>query len=104
MAETKSQDAIALLKEDHRAVEDLFKEFEEAKGGGRKQKMAPADLPRTNDPHRRSRKRFSIPPARARSRKTCSRRAYVEHDAAKVLIAEIEAGQRPEGRVSSMPR
>ena len=40
MAETKSQDAIALLKEDHRAVEKLFKEFENAKGDGRKQKLA----------------------------------------------------------------
>ena len=40
MAETKSQDAIALLKEDHREVKRLFKEFEDAKGDGRKQKLA----------------------------------------------------------------
>ena len=38
MAEMKSQDAIALLKEDHRTVEKLFKDFEDAKGEGRKQK------------------------------------------------------------------
>ena len=40
MAETKTQDALTLLKEDHRAVEKLFKEFEAAKGDGRKQKLA----------------------------------------------------------------
>ena len=40
MAETKSQDAIALLKEDHRKVEELFEQFEKASGDGRKQKLA----------------------------------------------------------------
>ena len=35
MAGTKSQDAIALLKEDHRKVEELFEQFEKAKGDGR---------------------------------------------------------------------
>ena len=75
MAETKPQDAIALLKDDHRAVEELFKEFEKAKGDGRKEKLARADLPRAVRPHRRSRKRFSIRPARARSTRTCSRKA-----------------------------
>ena len=40
MAETKPQDAIALLKADHRKVEDLFEQFEKAKGDGRKEKLA----------------------------------------------------------------
>ena len=40
MPETKSQDAIALLKADHRAVEDLFEKFEKASGEGRKQTLA----------------------------------------------------------------
>ena len=31
MAESKSSDAIALLKDDHRKVEKLFKDFEGAK-------------------------------------------------------------------------
>ena len=35
-----SKDAIALLKEDHRDAEKLFKEFESAKGDGRKEKLA----------------------------------------------------------------
>jgi len=40
MAETKTQDALALLKEDHRKVEKLFKDYEGAKGDGRKEKLA----------------------------------------------------------------
>ena len=40
MAETQSKDAIALLKQDHREVEDLFAQFEKASGDGRKEKLA----------------------------------------------------------------
>ena len=34
------KDAIALLKQDHRDAKELFKEFEKAKGDGRKEKLA----------------------------------------------------------------
>ena len=40
MAETKTPDAIALLKADHRAVEELFEKFEKASGDGRKRGIA----------------------------------------------------------------
>ena len=40
MAETKNLDAIALLKKDHDEVEDLFKQFSNASGEGRKEKLA----------------------------------------------------------------
>ena len=40
MAASKTEDAIALLKEDHRTVEKLFKDFEDAKGDGRKETLA----------------------------------------------------------------
>ena len=40
MAESKPRDAIALLKADHRKVEDLFGEFETARGDGRKERLA----------------------------------------------------------------
>src|SRR5207253_8453799 len=40
MAESTSRDAIALLKDDHRKVEELFKQFEKASGDGRKEKLA----------------------------------------------------------------
>jgi hypothetical protein len=40
MANSQEMDAIALLKQDHRTVEELFAEFENASGDGRKQKLA----------------------------------------------------------------
>src|SRR3546814_11766529 len=40
MAQKEKQDGIALLKADHREVEQLFSKFEKAKGAGQKQKLA----------------------------------------------------------------
>ena len=40
MAKDTPQDAIALLKADHRKVEGLFEDFEKASGSDRKQKLA----------------------------------------------------------------
>src|SRR3546814_20863457 len=40
MAQKEKQDGIALLKADHREVEQLFAKFEKAKGAGQKQKLA----------------------------------------------------------------
>ena len=40
MPDYKAEDAIALLKADHRKVEGLFAQFEKASGDGRKQKLA----------------------------------------------------------------
>ena len=37
---TQAQDAVALLKEDHRTVEDLFAKFEKAGGDRRKKEIA----------------------------------------------------------------
>ncbi len=65
----QSKDAISLLKEDHREVKKLFKEFESAKGDGRKQKLRTksasslVSMPRL-------RRRSSIPRAKASSTKT----------------------------------
>ena len=40
MADSQQQDAVALLKQDHRTVADLFEAFEKASGDGTKQKIA----------------------------------------------------------------
>ena len=40
MAETRKLDAIALLKQDHRTVEELFEKFEKATGTERKRSVA----------------------------------------------------------------
>ncbi len=73
MADTKSLDAVALLKADHRTVEELFEKFEKASGEGKKQAIAEQIcMELTSTP--RSRKKSSIRRARARSRKICSRK------------------------------
>lgn len=88
MAETK--DAIALLKEDHRAVEALFKEFEEAKGEGRKEKLA-RRICLELSVHAKIEEEIFYPACEGKIDDDLLKEAFVEHDAAKLLIAEIEA-------------
>lgn len=91
MAESKSQDAIALLKEDHREVEKLFKEFEDAKGEGRKEKLARRICLELTI-HTTIEEEIFYPACRGKVDEDLLKEAFVEHDAAKLLIAEIEAG------------
>jgi hemerythrin superfamily protein len=92
MAETKSKDAITLLKNDHREVEKLFKEFEGAKGDGRKEKLAHQiclDL----IVHCELEETIFYPACEGTVDEDELKEGYVEHDAAKLLIAEIEAAE-----------
>jgi hemerythrin superfamily protein len=91
MAESKSQDAIALLKEDHRTVEKLFKDFESAKGDGRKEKLA-RQICMELTVHTKIEEEIFYPACEGKIEEDMLKEAYVEHDAAKLLIAEIEAG------------
>jgi hemerythrin superfamily protein len=91
MASTTFQDAIALLKEDHRAVEKLFKEFEGAKGEGRKEKLA-RRICMELTVHTKIEEEIFYPACKGKVDEDLLKEAYVEHDAAKLLIAEIEAG------------
>ena len=91
MAETKTQDALALLKEDHRKVEKLFKEFESAKGDGRKEKLA-RQICMELTVHTTIEEETFYPACDGKIEEDMLKEAYVEHDAAKLLIAEIEAG------------
>lgn len=91
MAESKTQDAIALLKEDHRAVEELFKEFENAKGEGRKQKLA-QQIALQLSVHTQIEEEIFYPACDGKIEEDLLKEAFVEHDAAKLLLAEIEAG------------
>ena len=70
---TDQPDAIALLKADHRKVEGLFEKFEKAKDAATKKSQAQQICTELSG-HTASKKRFSIPPAPARSRKTWSRK------------------------------
>ena len=92
MASTKSDDAIALLKEDHRKVEKLFKEFEEAKGEGRKEKLA-RQICLELSVHAAIEEEIFYPACQGTVEEDLLKESYVEHDVAKLLIAEIEANE-----------
>ena len=87
-----SKDAITLLKEDHRAVEKLFKEFESAKGGGRKQKLA-HQICLELSVHSEIEETIFYPACEGTVEEEELKEGYVEHDAAKLMIAEIEANE-----------
>ena len=92
MAETKSMDAIALLKNDHRTVEDLFADFEKASGDGRKQKIA-EKICLELSVHAQIEEEIFYPACEGKIEdEELLKEAYVEHDGAKVLIAEILGG------------
>jgi hypothetical protein len=84
-------DAIALLKADHRKVEDLFAKFEAAKGDGRKKALA-EEICMELTIHTKIEEDVFYPACEGAVEEDLLKEAYVEHDAAKVLIAEIEAG------------
>jgi hemerythrin superfamily protein len=92
MAESKSQDAITLLKHDHREVEKLFKEFESAKGDGRKEKLA-HQICLELTIHAELEETIFYPACEGTVDEDELKEGYVEHDAAKLLIAEIEANE-----------
>lgn len=87
-----SKDAITLLKDDHREVEKLFKEFESAKGEGRKQKLA-HQICLELTVHAEIEETIFYPACEGAVDEDDLKEGYVEHDAAKLLIAEIEANE-----------
>ena len=95
MAETKSQDAIALLKADHRKVEELFESFEKARGDDRKQKLA-LEICKELTIHTILEEEIFYPACEGKVEDDMLKEAVVEHDAAKVMISEIEAGEPSE--------
>ena len=92
MAERKTQDAIDLLKDDHRTVEKLFKEFEDAKGDGRKQKLA-HQICLELSVHAEIEETIFYPACEGTVDEDELKEGYVEHDAAKLMIAEIEGNE-----------
>ena len=92
MAETKDLDAVALLKQDHRNVEELFAQFEKASGDGRKQKLA-QQICLELSVHSTIEEEIFYPACDGKVDDDLLKEAYVEHDGAKLLIAEILAGE-----------
>lgn len=91
MASDGKQDALQLLAADHRKVEELFAEFEKASGDGRKEKLA-REICTELKIHTAIEEEIFYPALRGNIEDDSLDEAYVEHDGAKVLINDIEAG------------
>lgn len=91
----KLPDAIALLKQDHRTVEDLFEQFEKARSADRKRSLA-EQICMELTIHAQIEEEIFYPACEGAVEEDLLKEAYVEHDGAKVLIAEIEAGSPDE--------
>src|SRR5262245_57569472 len=89
----RGADAIALLKADHRQVERWFSDFDKTKSGSRKQKLAD-QICLALKAHTRIEEEIFYPACReAGVDQDTMDEADVEHQGAKNLIAEIEAGK-----------
>ena len=91
MPTAPKMDAIALLKADHRKVEELFEAFEKARGDGRKKALA-EQICLELTIHTRIEEDLFYPACEGKVEEDLLKEAYVEHDGAKLLIAEIEEG------------
>ncbi len=91
MAASDQPDAIALLKADHRKVEELFEKFEAAKGKAQKEQLA-KQICTELTVHTIIEEEIFYPACKGKTEEDLLAESYVEHDGAKVLIAEIEAG------------
>lgn len=87
---TAKMDAIALLKADHRKVEGLFEDFEKARKADRKSALA-QEICLELTVHTIIEEEVFYPACGGAVKEDLLNEAYVEHDGAKVLIAEIEA-------------
>ncbi len=82
---------IGLQKGDHRKVEDLFAKFEAAKGHAKKKAIA-EEICMELTVHTKIEEDIFYPACEGAVEEDLIKEAYVEHDGAKVLVAEIEAG------------
>ena len=87
----EEMDAIAMLKADHRLVEELFEKFGNTKGKVTQQRLA-EQICLELKVHTVIEEEIFYPACRGRIEDDLVDEAYVEHDAAKLLINEIEAG------------
>jgi len=85
---TKKSDAIALLKADHRKVEDLFEQFSKARTEDRKASIVKKICTELMI-HAMIEEEIFYPALRGEVEDDVLDEAHVEHDGAKVLIAEL---------------
>ncbi len=90
MAQTyEEMDAIAMLKADHRKVEEIFAAFEKATSTSKKQALAEQACLELKV-HTVLEEEVFYPACRGKIEEDLLNEAYVEHDSAKLLINEIE--------------
>jgi hypothetical protein len=88
----RAQDAIALLKADHRQVKQWFESFEKARSNERKGQLA-SNICAALRVHATIEEEIFYPAfLQATKDKDMHHEAIIEHDGAKHLIAEIEEG------------
>ena len=91
MAQTYDEmDAIAMLKADHRKMEEIFAAFEKATSPAKKQALAHQACLELKV-HTVLEEEVFYPACRGKIEEDLLNEAYVEHDSAKLLINEIEA-------------
>lgn len=88
---SEKMDVVALLKADHRKVEDLFKKFSKAKDARTKKALA-QEICTELSVHAQIEEEIFYPAADGKVDDDLRLESYVEHDGAKVLIAEISQG------------
>jgi hemerythrin superfamily protein len=86
-------DAIQLIRNDHRAIEGLFRSFERAarRGDGRRQRDLARELVRQLSVHAGIEEQFLYPALREAGAEEDVLRALEEHHAAKLILEEIDA-------------
>ncbi len=89
MAVNNHTDAVALLKADHRKVEELFETFEGARSEAKKQKLV-EQICLELVVHTMIEEEIFYPACSGEIEEDTLEEAYVEHDGAKVLIAELQ--------------
>ena len=87
--------AISLLKKDHREVDQMFDEYEQLEGESEKQALF-AKIALALKVHTQIEEEILYPEERGEVEDDLLDEAYVEHDGAKKLIAEIEGMQPSE--------
>jgi hemerythrin superfamily protein len=81
-------DAVALLKADHRKVEDLFEKFEKAKSDSVKKSLV-QEICTELSVHTAIEEEIFYPACTGKVEEDVVKEAYVEHDGAKVMISEL---------------
>lgn len=90
MPTAKEPDAIALLKADHDKVSGLFETFEKARGADRKADLV-KQICTELTVHTIIEEEIFYPACKGQVEQDLLDESYVEHDGAKVLIAELES-------------